>query len=69
MTMRQTRLARMYEPSLWAPRIGPKPLLMIVPTKDAIIVRPLVLHDVAPPFSLSIGRRRQLITWGLRHEV
>jgi uncharacterized protein len=36
MTMRPTRLARMYEPSLWAPRIGPKPLLMIVPTKDAI---------------------------------
>jgi hypothetical protein len=35
MTMRSARLARMYEPGLWALRIGPKPLLMIVPTKDA----------------------------------
>jgi fermentation-respiration switch protein FrsA (DUF1100 family) len=43
-TMRSTRLARMYEPGAWAPRIGPTPLLMIVATHDAITLTDLALE-------------------------
>src|ERR1700730_4639127 len=35
-TMRSTRLARMYEPGAWVPRISPTPLLMIVGSRDII---------------------------------
>jgi uncharacterized protein len=42
-TMRSTRLARMYEPGLWAPRISPTPLLMIVASHDTITLTDLAL--------------------------
>jgi uncharacterized protein len=42
-TMHSTRLARMYEPGIWAPRIGPTPLLMIVATRDTITLTDLAL--------------------------
>ena len=35
-TIRSSRWARMYEPGAWAPRIGPKPLLMVVAIHDTI---------------------------------
>jgi fermentation-respiration switch protein FrsA (DUF1100 family) len=41
-TMRSTRLARIYEPGVWIPRISPTPLLMIVGSHDTI-----TLTDVA----------------------
>jgi len=42
-TMRSTRLARMYEPGVWAPRISPTPLLMIVASHDTITLTDLAL--------------------------
>ena len=42
-TMRSTRLARMYEPGVWAPRISPTPLLMIVALRDTITLTDLAL--------------------------
>src|ERR1700726_696726 len=35
-TVRSTRLARMYEPGVWVSRIAPTPLLMVVATHDTI---------------------------------
>ena len=43
-TVRSTRMARMYEPGVWAPRIGPTPLLMVVATHDAITLTDLALE-------------------------
>ena len=43
-TVRSTRLARMYEPGVWAPRIGPKPLMMIVATHDTVTLTDLALE-------------------------
>ena len=42
-TMRSTRLARMYEPSAWISRVSPTPLLMIVAMQDTITVTDLAL--------------------------
>ena len=42
-TMRSTRLARMYDPGVWAPRISPTPLLMIVASHDTITLTDLAL--------------------------
>jgi fermentation-respiration switch protein FrsA (DUF1100 family) len=42
-TVRSTRLARMYEPGVWAPRISPTPLLMIVASYDTITLTDLAL--------------------------
>jgi uncharacterized protein len=42
-TMRSTRLARMYEPGVWVPRISPTPLLMIVASHDSITLTDLAL--------------------------
>ena len=35
-TIRSSRLAQMYEPGHWLPRIGPKPLLMVVARDDTV---------------------------------
>ena len=35
-TIRSSRLAQMYEPGNWVPRIGPKPLLMVVARDDTV---------------------------------
>jgi uncharacterized protein len=43
-TMRSTWLARIYEPGVWAARIGPTPLLMIVATNDTITLTDLALE-------------------------
>jgi uncharacterized protein len=43
-TVRSTRLARMYEPGIWARRIGPTPLMMIVATQDSITLTDLALE-------------------------
>ena len=43
-TKRSTWLARMYEPGVWAPRIGPTPLLMIVAKHDTITLTDLALE-------------------------
>jgi fermentation-respiration switch protein FrsA (DUF1100 family) len=43
-TVRSTRLARMYEPGIWARRIGPTPLMMIVATQDTITLTDLALE-------------------------
>jgi uncharacterized protein len=42
-TMRSTRVARMYEPGVWASRISPTPLLMIVASHDTITLSDLAL--------------------------
>jgi fermentation-respiration switch protein FrsA (DUF1100 family) len=42
-TMRSTRLARMYEPGVWVPRVSPTPLLMIVASHDVITLTDLAL--------------------------
>ncbi|MEH2562361.1 alpha/beta hydrolase [Bradyrhizobium sp. AZCC 2289] len=42
-TLQSTRAARMYEPGIWAPRISPTPLLMIVALADTITVTDLAL--------------------------
>jgi fermentation-respiration switch protein FrsA (DUF1100 family) len=43
-TTRSSRWARMYEPGVWASRIGPKPLLMVVATHDTVAVTDLALE-------------------------
>jgi len=43
-TMRSSRWARMYEPGAWAPRIGPKPLLMVVALHDTITLTDTALE-------------------------
>ena len=43
-TMRSTRLARMYEPGAWVSRVSPTPLLMVVATRDTITVTDLALE-------------------------
>jgi len=43
-TVRSSRWARMYEPGLWASRIGPKPLLMVVATHDTITLTDTALE-------------------------
>jgi len=43
-TMRSSRWARMYEPGAWVPRIGPKPLLMVVGTHDFLTLTDLALE-------------------------
>jgi fermentation-respiration switch protein FrsA (DUF1100 family) len=43
-TTRSSRLARMYEPSVWVPRISPTPLLMVVATHDTITLSDLALE-------------------------
>lgn len=35
-TVRSNRAARMYEPGVWAPRVSPTPLLMVVAGKDTV---------------------------------
>ncbi len=42
-TIRSTRLARMYESGVWVPRISPTPLLMIVASHDTITLTDLAL--------------------------
>jgi fermentation-respiration switch protein FrsA (DUF1100 family) len=42
-TVRSTRVARMYEPGVWVARVGPTPLLMIVATHDTITLTDLAL--------------------------
>jgi fermentation-respiration switch protein FrsA (DUF1100 family) len=42
-TMRSTRLARMYEPGAWASRVSPTPLLMIVAAHDVVTLTDLAL--------------------------
>src|SRR6202049_5007659 len=42
-TMRSTRLARMYEQGVWVPRVSPTPLLMIVASHDTITLTDLAL--------------------------
>jgi fermentation-respiration switch protein FrsA (DUF1100 family) len=42
-TMRSTRAARMYEPGIWAGRVSPTPLLMVVALNDTITVTDLAL--------------------------
>jgi pimeloyl-ACP methyl ester carboxylesterase len=42
-TVRSTRLSQMYEPGLWIPRIGPKPLLMVVARNDVVTPTDLAL--------------------------
>lgn len=42
-TVRSSRLAQMYEPGLWIPRIGPTPLLMVVARDDVITPTDLAL--------------------------
>ncbi len=42
--MVSTRLARMYEPGVWAPRIGPTPLMMIVARQDTVTLTDLALE-------------------------
>jgi uncharacterized protein len=42
-TVRSARLARMYEPGIWAPRVSPTPLMMIVATNDTITMTDLEL--------------------------
>jgi uncharacterized protein len=43
-TTRSSRLARMYEPGVWVPRISPTPLLMVVATHDTITLSDLALE-------------------------
>jgi fermentation-respiration switch protein FrsA (DUF1100 family) len=42
-TIRSNRAARMYEPGIWAPRVSPTPLRMIVATHDEITGTDLAL--------------------------
>jgi fermentation-respiration switch protein FrsA (DUF1100 family) len=42
-TLRSTRAARAYEPGLWAPRVSPTPLLLVVALQDTITVTDLAL--------------------------
>ncbi|HEY0800164.1 MAG TPA: alpha/beta hydrolase [Steroidobacteraceae bacterium] len=43
-TMRSTRLARMYEPGAWVSRIAPTPLLMVIGTNDTMTLSDLGLE-------------------------
>ena len=43
-TVRSTRGARMYEPGVWAPRVSPTPLMLIVALQDTITVADLALR-------------------------
>ncbi|MBC8751593.1 MULTISPECIES: alpha/beta hydrolase [Paraburkholderia] len=43
-TLRSTFAARMYEPGIWAERISPTPLLMIVATHDGVTMTDLELQ-------------------------
>lgn len=43
-TLRSTRLARGYEPGIWASRVSPTPLLLIVAMADVITVTDLALE-------------------------
>lgn len=43
-TVQSSRWARMYEPGIWAPRIAPKPLLMVVAAHDTVAVVDLALE-------------------------
>lgn len=42
-TLRSGRAARMYEPGVWAPRVSPTPLLMVVALEDSITLTDLGL--------------------------
>jgi dienelactone hydrolase len=42
-TVRSTRVARMYEPGLWIARVSPTPLLMVVALNDTITLTDLAL--------------------------
>jgi len=42
-TSRSTRAARMYEPGIWARRVSPTPLLMVVALNDTITMTDLAL--------------------------
>ena len=42
-TLRSNAAARMYEPGIWAPRVSPTPLLMVVATRDTITPTDLAL--------------------------
>lgn len=43
-TLRSTFAARMYEPGIWAPRVSPTPLLMIIATDDRLTMTDLELQ-------------------------
>jgi fermentation-respiration switch protein FrsA (DUF1100 family) len=43
-TLRSTSAARMYEPGIWASRVSPTPLLMIVATDDRVTMTDLELQ-------------------------
>lgn len=43
-TLRSTRKAQMYEPGLWAPRVAPTPLLMVVGSADTTTPTDLALE-------------------------
>jgi hypothetical protein len=49
-TMRSTGLARMYEPGVWASRVSPTPLLMIVASHDTITLTDLALASYEQAF-------------------
>lgn len=42
-TIRSSKLSQMYEPGQWIPRIGPKPLLMVVAENDVVTPTDLAL--------------------------
>ncbi|GAJ91916.1 hypothetical protein RRH01S_02_05850 [Rhizobium rhizogenes NBRC 13257] len=42
-TIRSTRMARMYEPGAWVPRVSPTPLLMVMASHDYITMTDLEL--------------------------
>jgi len=60
-TIRSTRAARMYEPGIWAPRVSPMPLLMVVALSDMITLTDLALaaYETALP-----PKKLQLISGG-----
>lgn len=43
-TLRSTRAARSYEPGIWAPRVSPTPLLLVVALQDTVTVTDLALR-------------------------
>lgn len=43
-TLRSTRAARTYEPGIWAARVSPTPLLLVVALRDTITVTDLALE-------------------------
>lgn len=42
-TLRSTRAARSYDPGIWAPRVSPTPLLLVVALQDTVTVTDLAL--------------------------